>query len=153
LEVGECFVGPNWGCNAETVRALGGFDVNVGLDSACAQSRVGEETDLMERLEEQGLKPWYVPQARIRHFVPAAKSTLKHIAARAEDRGYYLAWKMSSKTEDAPKIFGTPRWMWGKAIRILSAWIFARIRGRKGWREYVRWRNLRGGIAWTREHH
>jgi hypothetical protein len=38
----------------------------------------------MNRLQAMGLSPWYVPEAGLRHFVPAAKCSLDHMVARAE---------------------------------------------------------------------
>jgi len=79
----------NWACPADPLRAVGGFDVRLGLDGSLKRQRVGEEFDIMNRLNEAGLQPWYLPGARVRHFVPAKKCAYRHVAARAEAHGEY----------------------------------------------------------------
>lgn len=151
LEEGDDFIAPNWACPAADIRAAGGFDTSLGLDPARGRVLGGEETDLMERLRERGLLGWYVPEAKVKHFVPAHKCTLKHIAARVEAAAYYQARKMSDGAEPVVRISGVPRWLWRRATRLFCDWVFAKMRGRKAYREYVRWKWARGAIAYHRE--
>ena len=76
---GEDFAGANWACPTEAVAAAGGFDTSLGLDPSLSYMRGGEETDIMRRLRSAGVVPWYLPEARLSHFVPASKATVEHI--------------------------------------------------------------------------
>jgi GT2 family glycosyltransferase len=87
----EYFFGPNWACARKPIMLAGGFDLSKGLNPSLGRVCVGEENDLMDRLRGLGMDGWYVPGAGLRHFVPAAKCTLRHIVARAEATGRYRA--------------------------------------------------------------
>lgn len=151
LADGESFIAPNWACPAEHLRDVGGFDTSLGLDPSRGRVLGGEEPDLMHRLGKRGLSGWYVPEAKVVHFVPAHKCTLKHIAARARASGYYLALSKNRNPRPTRSIFGVPRWMFGQAVRLFCEWVLAKIRGDKGYREYLRWQRLRGCVEWHRE--
>jgi glycosyltransferase involved in cell wall biosynthesis len=80
----EYFIGANWACPAEALGSVGGFDTRRGLRSDAGVILVGEEVDLMQRLRQAGWRPWYLPEAKIRHFVPERKCSLEYILARYE---------------------------------------------------------------------
>jgi glycosyltransferase involved in cell wall biosynthesis len=138
LTAEECFVSANWACPTAALRSTGGFDVTMGLNPASGEIGVGEETDLMGRLSARGMTPWYLPGARLRHFVPASKCTLAHVVGRARAGGRLLG-----KTEAAryvgPRIAGVPRW----AVRAVLAAGFrlavCRASGRRNYGAYVDW--------------
>lgn len=77
----------NWACAARALRSAGGFDVTLGLDATQKKHRLGEEFELMHRLELASMKAWYLPGARVVHFVPAKKCTVRHLGARSEGHG------------------------------------------------------------------
>ena len=87
----EYFIGPNWACAAGPVRQAGGFDPRMGLGSTDGPPG-GEEIDLMNRLSSAGLRSWYVPAARLRHWVPREKVLDQHIKARWEAVATVRAW-------------------------------------------------------------
>lgn len=89
----------NWACPADVLRAAGGFDLRLGLDAALGRQRLGEEFELMDRLEQRGLLPWYLPSARVTHFVPARKCRPGYLADRVEAHGVYA---LRSSTEFDP---------------------------------------------------
>lgn len=146
----EYFIAPNWACPAEPLRALGGFDVDKGLDPSLGMLRVGEETDLMERLETAGFSAWYLPQARVRHFVPARKCTLGHIAARGEADSFYETSKSLDEL-DGPRIVGIPRWMYRRTISHAMTCVWAKLSGNTGHGEYVRFRRAIGAMKAFRQ--
>jgi len=78
------FVGANWACNRLAVIQAGGFDTSRGLKGGSSVVRTGEESDLMRRLFDSGLRPYYLPEAVVHHWVPATKCTARHIGARLE---------------------------------------------------------------------
>lgn len=92
LKRGEYFTGANWACRADAARKAGGFDVRMGPGGS-GGPRGGEENDLMERLEQQGLRSWYIPGTRVAHWVPAAKLLPQHLLARQETHAAVKAWK------------------------------------------------------------
>lgn len=146
LEPHQFFIGPNWACPAEALRKVGGFDVRKGLDPSSGKVLVGEETDLMNRLNESGLRGWYLPEAGVIHMVPGEKCSLKHVAARAE--AYWF-----NQIADSPGIqargrivFGAPQWTYRAAALAWVKWVLARARGEAAYREYVEFREMLGTI-------
>jgi len=87
----ERFYPANWACPAAALRDVGGFDVQLGLDASLGRRRVGETFDVMDRLTSAGMIPWYVAEARVRHFVPAFKTTRRFLGENAEAIGVYSA--------------------------------------------------------------
>lgn len=83
LDDPNCFIGSNWACAKEPILAVGGFDTNIGLNAK--GPRVGEETRMMQLLNQSGLSPWYVSSAKIKHWIPRAKTTIEHIAHRCAE--------------------------------------------------------------------
>lgn len=76
------FLSANWMSPRWAIDKVGGFNPLLGLGANDKQIRVGEETDLMIRLESLGLEPWYLPEAALRHFVPRSKIDINHISSR-----------------------------------------------------------------------
>ena len=146
LTAQECFVSANWACPAEALRAAGGFDERLGLDPSSGRVKVGEEYDLMQRLQLAGLRPWYLPQARIRHFVPAQKCRLRHIAARREAHGY-----MWARYQSDHEMGQVPDWMYKVAVKLWLQWLKERLRGRKAYEECMKVRTMVGRIKGLRD--
>lgn len=88
LEPHERFLGANWACPADALRRVGHFDVHLGLDASLGKRRVGEEWDMMVRLRQHDILPWYVPEAVVAHFVPTHKCRLGYLAENWEAQGY-----------------------------------------------------------------
>lgn len=163
LQPYERFLGANWACPAEALRAAGGFDPRLGLDASLGRRRVGEEWDLMERLRRHGFRPWYLPDAAVVHFVPSHKCRLPYTAQNWEASGFYAA---SRSTTCTPFFHARPhlrRYCEGRgfarvpwaayagATRFAAAWVLARLRGRAGYEEYASWRFCLGVIKGARE--
>jgi glycosyltransferase involved in cell wall biosynthesis len=143
LASNEFLIGANWGCPGDALRSAGWFDLNTGLNPAAGEVRTGPETDLMMRLQRNGLAGWYLPEAVVIHFVPGKKCTLEHIAARAEANGAYQA-RLSLGNRSVRTVGGIPRWMYPELARCWLQWKLARLRGAKGYREYVAFRRMVG---------
>lgn len=148
---GEEFAGANWACPTDALAVAGGFDTSLGLDPSLSYMRGGEETDLMLRLRRDGMVPWYLPEARLSHFVPASKCTLRHTAGRFEAFGRYLARAVPAERRHPHTIAGWPGWLAGRAIKLWLGWVWARARGRKAHGEYLQWRQAMGMLRETRE--
>lgn len=138
----EMFIGPNWACPATYLARAGEFDLELGPNPEAGDYRVGEEMDLMRRLDKLGLTAWYLPRAKVEHFVPAFKCTRKYIAARIESGTY--SWAMAHKEELRPRVlFGLPVRLYQKVFMAWVRWIAAQATG-TGDAEYVEWRERIG---------
>ena len=142
----ERFAGANWACPAEALIAAGGFDENLGLDGSSKVVKVGEETDLMMRLQDRGLEPWYIPEARIKHFVPANKCRLRHIAARTEAAGY--VWARYRPDHDMDSV---PAWMYKVGVKLWLEWLKRRAHGNRAYLQYLEYRIMVGRIKGLRD--
>src|SRR5690242_9454014 len=67
-----------WGCNfalhREVALQLGGFDVSLGRKGKSLAAH--EESDLIGRIWQAGHEVWWLPTARIRHFVSTERLRL-----------------------------------------------------------------------------
>jgi len=132
------FVGANWACPMDHIKQVGTFDSNLGLNANGEGVSVGEEGDMMVRLQSQGIEGWYIPQASIRHFVPKSKATLEHIVARNRAG---LKDLYSSGSEKPTTLFGMPLGLYKKATGCLVEWVLRKALGRPWKSEYVKWRS------------
>jgi GT2 family glycosyltransferase len=69
------FLGFNWAAFASDLRAVGGFNTDRGPGSPSGST--GQESDMQHRLLNRGLHGVYVPHARVWHFVPGERCSLK----------------------------------------------------------------------------
>ena len=141
-------VAANWACPRDVLIQSGGFDENLGLNAPLG---VGEETDLMQRLRGMGLLPWYVPAARVKHFVPASKLSLKHIANRNEAAAYYSVVRFGMQRPPGRWWVGTLLWEYARLARRFVRWCVARMAGRPGYQEYVSFRRQVGKVKALRD--
>jgi glucosyl-dolichyl phosphate glucuronosyltransferase len=161
LEPYERFMGANWACPAEALRAVGPFDPSLGLDASLGRRRVGEEWDMMQRLRDHGSLPWYVPHAVVTHFVPAHKSRLEYTASNWEAAGVYSASRSVTSSpflhqrpylrtychNGSGRVGAVPWRTYSGAVRFVLRWLMARMIGQKGYQHYASWRFCRGAIA------
>lgn len=146
----EYFIGANWASPLEYLRQSGGFDTKKGLNSSSRNIRIGEEKDLMRHLRNSGINPWYLPKAKIKHFVPRYKCTLRHIANRWEANGYDQYLEAGEEIKK-PFICAIPRWMYKKAFILWLAYCWAKLRGDRGYKEYLDFRYFRGRMKGIHE--
>ncbi len=110
IEIGSdrYFIGANWACPRNALDEVGRFDTDMGLNHLNSNVKVGEETDLMDRLRMNGYRGLYLPMATVYHFVPAVKTTLNHVATRAEAHSYYVSMKEFADIN----LNRIPRWLY-----------------------------------------
>jgi glucosyl-dolichyl phosphate glucuronosyltransferase len=102
------------------------YDPRLGVrpDSAVG----GEETTLIKKLLAEGRSGWWIPRARIKHFVPSHELTTRYL------RGYFTAYgEFCGRRIDADAsamLFGQPRWLWRQAIEGEVKYLFNRLAGR-----------------------
>ncbi len=93
LEPGEAVFGANMAFRTSTLRRYG-FDSTLG---ACGGTRLlGEETQVMRRMQGDGLRGVWVPDAKVKHRIPPERLTLAYLA------GYYAALGRSTAREAPP---------------------------------------------------
>jgi len=133
----KIFIGANWACPSRYLRQVGGFDESLGLNAGNEEISVGEETDLMSRLEKEGIRGWYEPRAKIKHFVSKEKCTLDHIVSR------HLAGVGVGSPQEKEAIyspFGVPVGLHEQAIVSGVKWMTRKMMDRKWKEEYLNWR-------------
>ncbi|MDH3690097.1 MAG: glycosyltransferase [Gammaproteobacteria bacterium] len=166
LSDSELFLSANWACPAKYIESVGGYNENLGLDPTLGIRRVGEEFDLMDRLQHVGLRGWYLPRCRVTHFVPEAKCNAQHIGDNAQAQGAYSVQSKSQSpflyrrpelkpwcSNEAISIGGVPLPLCVKSMLLALQWAFARARGKKGYRDYTALRFCLGRILGYRERH
>jgi len=145
LEANENFIGPNWACPLIPLKNAGMFDVQMGLGAERGRIKTGEETELMYRLKKKGLKPWYIPEAKIKHKVPMHKVTMKHISSRIEAGGF--ASTAHSMAEDNSKLFlGVPRWIYRLLAKRYMGYLFKKSLRLNYLQEYFQFKFLLGMV-------
>jgi glucosyl-dolichyl phosphate glucuronosyltransferase len=146
----EALLGANWACPARALRSTRGADVRIGPGASPGKVRMGTETYLMDSLNEQGMSAWYLPEARVVHFPPASKCSLRYFIKATEAFGHYCAIK-SCGVPQGRIILGAPAWVYKKVCVAWMQWAWSRARGRKGRDEYLRFRHFVGTMRGFRE--
>ena len=144
LEKGEYFIGANWAVPSIILKKTGGFDTELGLNSSPNKVMIGEENDLMNRLVKEGLRPLYLPNASITHFVPQSKTTLEHIAARSEASGRFMAHQ--ALNSHGARVFGIPRWIYGAIAKHLVNALVKRLALKNWYFDYICFRRYIGCV-------
>jgi glucosyl-dolichyl phosphate glucuronosyltransferase len=139
----EYFLGANLACSADALSQVGLFDVALGLNPGAQVSLTGEETNLQMRLKREGYAGIYLPDASVRHVVPARKTTFKHFAARAEALGRFE--RVNAPFEKGKCTFrGVPVWRFRRCVeKWVKAWL-KRFAGRDWHSDYILYREDRG---------
>ena len=151
-ELDDYFLGANWGCPRTLLEEAGGFSTSLGIRGSEAPWRVGEETELQAKLRERGCTPYYLPGARLTHFVPARKCTWAHIGDRREGEGFLYTLRDLQDGPGLPhRVAGVPRRLWRKGLRTWLRIVRLRASGRLDVQTYMDWRFLRGRIRAYRE--
>jgi glucosyl-dolichyl phosphate glucuronosyltransferase len=149
LAADEQFLAANWACPRHALLEVGAFDETRGLGARGAKVSVGEERELQSRLRGRGWQPWYLPEPRVWHYVPAAKCTLEHIVARAEAAEYEAALRATD--DGAPRIGRVPRWLVRRFAEAWLQWVAGRMLGRRPTGAYVTLQKCRARIRAYRE--
>jgi glucosyl-dolichyl phosphate glucuronosyltransferase len=145
----KTFISANWACEREILMRLGGFDIERGLNSGSKQLVTGEEVHLMNRLRGHGFQALYLPEAKIKHYVPASKCTLKHIAARVE--AFSVQKITSSCKEHKKEILGKIPMIASTLTKSLLRLSMDTFKGKKDSVGYVQFRRSIGYIRGVKE--
>jgi glucosyl-dolichyl phosphate glucuronosyltransferase len=74
----------------------------------------GEETEVMRQMMAAGHTGWWVPRAKVRHFIPRERQTTRYV--RRIFGGHGELSGLSLNGTEVPRLFGRPRWLWREAI-------------------------------------
>jgi len=140
----------NWACSAASVAAVGAFDAHWGLNPERRAPRTSEGIDLRARLLKAGLRGWYLPNARVDHFVPAQKCTVSHIGCYRQAQGFYCAatGRFDSYVNDGGSppadsvgtgltVAGVPLQLGIRLLSIATRAVWREVRGETAYRERV----------------
>ncbi|HEX5387021.1 MAG TPA: glycosyltransferase [Gemmatimonadales bacterium] len=113
-------------------RPLGGFDVPFGANMAMRMKEQrerrydprlgprpesglrGEEITLVKQLLAEGAHGWWVPGARVKHYIPAARQRVSYIRDWYHGWGEYLA--RTSPAAGGTALGGRPLWLWREML-------------------------------------
>jgi glycosyltransferase involved in cell wall biosynthesis len=74
----------------------------------------GEEITLVKRLLAEGAEGWWIPEAAVRHFVPANAQNLAHIRKWYGGWGEYVAQLPGQPS--SRRFLGRPLWLWREVV-------------------------------------
>jgi len=114
------FLGANWAAWTDDLIAVGGFDNQFGP----GQLAVGAETVLQKRLLQRGMRPVYLPQALVYHWVPRSRCSPRWAIQRAYRMGVTEGLE---QTGDEAFLLGYPRWMYRGLMERLGQWLRTRL--------------------------
>jgi glycosyltransferase involved in cell wall biosynthesis len=120
------FFGANWAAFSMDVKNVGGFDTNIGPGSRI--QAVGQETAMQNKLKKNGVRPIYVRDAVVWHYVPESRCSPEW----ALKRTYRTAVKsglVANKCSFYPSLFGLPRWLLHSIIRNIFLILKSKITG------------------------
>lgn len=74
----------------------------------------GEETTVIRSMLADGIAGWWVPEARVRHYIPEERQTIAYLRNYFSGYGEYCAKQDDNNAET--RLLGTPRWLWREAV-------------------------------------
>jgi GT2 family glycosyltransferase len=112
------FLGINWGAYLNDLQKAGGFDVRFGPGTV--PRRVGQEHNMQDRLFAEGVRPVFVPEAIVWHYVPKERSSVKFALERTYQFGIRQGILMKSNQQGVVSLLLVTSKYWIKSIgRIL----------------------------------
>jgi glucosyl-dolichyl phosphate glucuronosyltransferase len=100
------------------------YDVRLGHHGAHVM--VGEESKVFRAMLEDGQPGWWVPSARVRHFIPRSRQTWTDLSARWYAAG--VATVLQAPPDSTPRFLGRPLWLWKLALQRQARYALRRLR-------------------------
>lgn len=91
----------------------------------------GEETAVIQALLRAGHSGWWVPEARVRHWIPEARLTMEHIRRYAEGLGFGYESSDRFTQSGVAMLFGRPRHLVRATIEAHLSYFLARACSRE----------------------
>jgi glucosyl-dolichyl phosphate glucuronosyltransferase len=101
------------------------FDPNLGRTGTNMLS--GEETTVFAAMRRDGLTGWWVPGARVRHFVPRERQNLRYLRRWHSGVGWYQGMAQAELGERA--LFAVPLWVWRQIVEYGARYCVDRVIG------------------------
>lgn len=114
----EHFFGCNWAAYAAHLLSIGGFDANFG--PGARSGATGQETVMQKRLRSTGLRPVYLPDAVVWHYVPAARCSPDWALQRARKMAASVAMRIP-EAKMRRIVLGRPLWLYRELLESLAA--------------------------------
>lgn len=103
----------------------------------------GEEWAVLQELLKRGASGRWVPGARVRHVIPAARQSVRYLRRYYVGNGSSLAHHRH--VEGEAMLFGRPRWAWREAVTQEAAYRLRRLYSPSSvWSPHLK----RASIAW-----
>jgi glycosyltransferase involved in cell wall biosynthesis len=99
------------------------YDATLGLRPG-SEVR-GEETQNLRRVLAAGHTGWWVPDAKVQHFVPRQRQSLAYLRKFFVGQGEVQSRDFGRS--DAPRILGRPRWLLKRALAAETRYRWSRI--------------------------
>ena len=146
------FLGPNYGAFVNRILSVGGFNPDIGPGAQFAgteRNPVGQETEMQNRLREDGCRSTYLPNAVVWHWVPADRCTVRWAHQRWYRHGITDGMRDRDSVGGA-RLGGTPRWTWSVWLRLAASAAAANLIADPRCRfmvkrEFSRWRGYMEG--------
>lgn len=119
------------------------YDPGLGRNQDGRLLLCGEETQVIESILAGGGTGWWVPDARVEHWIPAHRQTTAYLRLYFESRGRLNA--LGNGPTTVVSLLGRPRWAWRQAVvqelryRLLRNrspapdWVAAMVRASEAW--------------------
>lgn len=91
------------------------YDPNVGLRPGSTLR--GDEIGVLRGMLRDGICGRWVPDAPVRHYIPAMRQTTAYLRGYFFGQGQYRAIESKDSEVVSPKLFGRPRWLWRSAVQ------------------------------------
>jgi glycosyltransferase involved in cell wall biosynthesis len=122
---------------------LGGHDVPLGANMAIRMQEQrrhrydpalgprpgselrGEEVTLIKSMLAEGSSGWWVPEARVRHYIPENRQTVTYVRRWYQGWGNYLAQTQTSEVRKT--VLGRPLWLWRELFTAELRYRFTRV--------------------------
>jgi len=101
------------------------FPYNPDLGLKAGKILLGEESAVMNGLLEKGYTGWWIPKAKVKHWLPKERQTLDYIKKYFRGYGHTLC-NLDIGT-DYKCLWGYPRWLLRAYMTILLKYFFFRI--------------------------
>jgi len=118
------FLGFNWAAFAGDIRRAGGFDTRFGPGGSSGS--VGQESDMQQRLLDLGVRPVFLPEARVWHYVPPERCSPEWVVGRDYRYGILDAIKSHPRPTNS---WGIPWWYLRRLGRTWIRYQAARLGG------------------------
>jgi hypothetical protein len=132
-------LGANMGARRSLIERVGGFRVELGRTSSGRP--LGQEVpELLARARARGLRGQYVPSMQVQHHIPASRLTRRYFRRWWNGKGCSKAalealqplTELGLDLRHVPHVGGVPRYMFGDAVRDLTAYTRALFSGNAG---------------------